>query len=55
MKKFEVGYVDEMIGVYSGDTKEEAIQACREDILASNFKPDTPAKDRLNQLIAVEV
>ena len=55
MKRFEVGYPDEMIGVYSGDTAEQAIHECKEDMVANNFKPDTPFKERLKGLIAIEI
>ena len=53
--RFEVGYHDEMIGVYEGDTEEEAKQACKDDMAANNFKPDTPLRERLNGLIANEL
>ena len=35
MKKFEVGYEGEFIGIYYGDTEAEAIKECRQDI--SNY------------------
>ena len=47
MNKFEVGYEDEMIGIYYGDDELEAIQNCKRDIKQNNFKPDTPIKERM--------
>jgi hypothetical protein len=53
MKRYEVGYEDEMIAVYSGSSKEEAISKCKEDMLANNYKPDTDIRKRI--MIANEV
>ena len=55
MKRFEVGYEDEMIGVYSAQTQLEAIQLCKEDIASSGFNPTTPVNERVRGMIAVEV
>ena len=52
MPKYAVGYEDEMIGVYRGDTPEEAIKECKAEMAAYNIKPETPAKDRLKGMIA---
>ena len=54
-KKYEVGYAGEMIGVYTGATKEAAIQACKEEIAGSEKTLYTPPRDRLKGTIAVEV
>ena len=55
MSKFDVGYDGEHIGRYEADTPAEAIKACVDDMRDQNFKPDTPAKERLKGLIAVQV
>jgi hypothetical protein len=56
MPKFDVGYEGEHIGRYEGNTPEEAIKACAEDMRDHpDFKPDTPARERLKGLIATPV
>lgn len=52
MNKYEVGYEDELIGVYYAENEEEAKQLCKDDmcsILAKeiNWKPETSSRDRL--------
>ncbi|HQJ57173.1 MAG TPA: hypothetical protein PLH46_05980 [Caldisericia bacterium] len=47
MNRYEVGYEDEMIGIYYGKDELEAIQNCKKDIKQSNFIPDTPFKNRV--------
>lgn len=49
---YEVGYKNEMIGVYKGRTAADAKNACIEHMRSSGFKPDTPARERLRGLIA---
>lgn len=56
MKRYEVGYEDEMIGIYFGKDKLEAIQNCKIQMKENNFIPDTPLKVRLLQgMIANEI
>ena len=59
MHRYEVGYEDEMIGVYYAETEQEAKDLCREDILAGKlafgFVPDTPVRERLRGYIASRV
>jgi hypothetical protein len=55
MKKYEVGYDGELIGVYYAFSKEDAIRQCKADMSWFHFKPDTPARDRLLGMIANEV
>jgi hypothetical protein len=56
MPKFDVGYEGEQLGRYEGDTPEDAIQACAEEMKDHpNFKAETPARERLKGLIAVAV
>lgn len=56
MNRYEVGYEDEMIGIYFGNDKLEAIKNCKKDMKETNFKPDTPLKVRLLQgMIANEI
>jgi hypothetical protein len=38
VKKFEVGYEDEMIGIYYSETEDGAIKQCREDMGASEVR-----------------
>ncbi len=51
---FAVGYDDELIGIYYAENQEKAIQDCKNEMSANNFEPDTPAKDRLRGLIAID-
>ena len=56
MNRYEVGYEDEMIGIYEGKDEIEAIQNCKLDMKLNNFKPDTPPKIRLLKgMIAVKI
>lgn len=59
VKRYEVGYEDEMIGVYEGETPEEAIAACRAELyddVSHSFRPETPARERRRQgMIANEI
>lgn len=47
MNRYEVGYEDEMIGIYYGKDELESIQNCKKDIKENNFKLDTPIKNIL--------
>ena len=55
VKRYEVGYEGELIGVYAGGTPEEAINACRADLRQSDFTPATPIQERMQGLIANEL
>lgn len=61
IEKFEVGYEDEMIGVYYDETEDGAINQCRNDMgtcqirYGFKFTPDTPPKARINGLFARQV
>ena len=62
LKKFEVGYEDEMIGIYYDETEAGAKRQCLDDIGSSGnrygykFVPDTSVSDRLRKgLIANQV
>lgn len=57
MNKYEVGYDDEMIGIYYAESAEEAREECCDDMASvfNDFKPDTPARERINGLIARKV
>lgn len=54
MRKFEIGYEDECLGVFYGENEQEAIAEMKDYMASYNFKPDT--KDRLRKgLIIREV
>lgn len=57
MNKYEVGYENEFIGIYYGQTDLDAIQECRDDMASvfNDFTPDTPVRERLNGLFARKV
>ena len=58
MNKYEVGYEDELIGVYYAENEEEAKQLCKDDMCSImareiNWKPETSTRDRLHKGLIV--
>lgn len=54
MKVYEVACQGEMMGVYFGETPDDAIAACQEDVDASGFTPKMPVRHCLDGMTAVE-
>lgn len=60
INKYEVGYEDEIIGVYYAESEEEAKQLCRDDMrsimaMECKFKPTTSARDRMKGMVVRKV
>lgn len=60
MNKYEVGYIadDSPMGIYYGETEEEAIQECRDDICSAKlrgYNEVLSARERMKGMVAYKV
>lgn len=58
MNKYELGYEDEFIGIYYGNTEEEALASYREDKVNASLRGievelDTPVRERIGSKMII--